>query len=263
MRWKIAVCALSLVLAGVSCESADDDPSSTIAEGLDADEFSIEGVVVDTKAGVKPSSDIEGFEDATSVGGIAIRPSEALDAEGLDGCTTTRDAYVTYYTSETEATDLDDATDWPENLEGTTIRAEGTRYEADDADDADDADADDATDTDDATGTDDAMATGSPDTTTDDLSGTCVLVLDRIEPVTADAPATDGTTDDGDAGAGAGGTDGTAEPGATGSPEPTAGGTPDFPEVDDTDPIFEGDASPDPCEGQKACEEKREEGEIP
>jgi hypothetical protein len=239
MRWRIALCIGALVFAGMSCEAADEEPTATIAEELGADEFALSGVV-DAKEGVQPPDGIPGEDDLDTggVGGVAIRPDGPTDAAGLEGCGTTQDAYVTYYTPDTDASDLDDADAWPESLEGSTVTVEGTRHEA----------------------TDVATTTSSPEIS--NAADSCVLVLDRIEQTSAAQGTTDDGDDTGTTGGGTGG-GGTSSPGATGEPETTADGFGDFPEHEDTDPIFEGTPSPDPCEGAKACEEKRESGEIP
>ena len=235
MRW-IAALVLAVAFVGASCTNDEPEaPAASIADDLGEDEFVLEGVAVDAKAGVKPSTEIAGMMDDANVGGIAIRPEGELDAQGLDGCSTTRGAYVTYYTADTDAGDLRNA-DWPDNIEGQRVRAEGTRQEPEAS----------------------PSATSSP--AVSDLSGTCVLVLDRVELVT---PST--STDDGTSGRGSG--TGSPRPGATGSPsasgEEVEGGFGSFPPHEDTDPIFEGTPSPDPCEGQKACEQHRETGQEP
>lgn len=239
MRSKfMVVCFVFAALAG--CEQANDEPTASIA-ALDEDEFIVTGAVADAKDGVEPDGgfpeDVEGAED---FGGIAVRPVNEDDSDGLEDCETVQDAYVMYYTEETlfDPPATDAAAGFPETIEGITVTAQGTIHSpaADEGVD-EDADASPATDG-------------------------CVLIADRveIEEQTEDQ-------DDGDDGpVGQTGDGGDASPGATGSPgadeEEVDPGEEEFPEHEDTDPIFEGTPSPDPCEGQKACEEKREEGEI-
>jgi hypothetical protein len=240
MRWRVALLVCVFALAGVSCEMPEDDepeasPLAT-AEALDADEFTLTGVVVDAKAGVAPPDGIPGEDDVTTstVGGVAIRPDEdaVVEMAGLEGCETTQDTYVTYYTPETDAAGLEDDDAWPETLEGRSVTVEGMRHETEDADDA------------------------------DDESG-CVLVVETFRPADATPAPVDDT---GDAGTGqtTDGDDGADD----GTPRPTEEvvwvwpSPADFPEHEDTDPVFEGTPSPDPCEGQKACEEKRREEEA-
>jgi hypothetical protein len=249
MRWRIALCVFALASGGVACEMPDDtEPEASppaAADSLDVDEFTLTGVVIDAKEGAQPADGIPGEDDAvtSTVGGIAIRPEGVVDAAGLDGCSMTQDAFVTYYTSETDAAGLEDDDAWPETLEGREVTVDGARHEAD-ATDADETDA-------------------SPAAAEDDDDDECVLVVETIRPADATpVPAPD------DGGTGAGQT--TTDDGADGdsSPRPTEEvvwvwpSPADFPEHEDTDPIFEGTPSPDPCEGAKACEEKRREEEA-
>ena len=241
MRWRIVSCLCLLALAGVSCDMADDDPDaapSVSAPALAPDEFMLTGVVIDAKAGAQPSGGIPGEDDmaTTTVGGIAIRPDvdDVVETAGLEDCTTTQDAYVTYYTPDVDAAGLEDDDGWPETLEGRNVTVEGARHEPDEAD-------------------------ASPDDASSDADD-CILVVDTIRPAASTMPSPD---DDGgaDTGQTTGDDDGDAD-----GPEPTTGeerivweSPADFPEHEDTDPIFEGTPSPDPCEGAKACAEKREE----
>jgi hypothetical protein len=249
MRWRILSCVLLFALAGVSCEMADDEPEaapSVSAPALAPDEFTLTGAVIDAKEGAQPSGGIPGEDDVmmSTVGGIAIRPDEdaVVEAAGLEGCDTTQDAYVTYYTPETDAAGLEDDDAWPQTLEGRSVTVEGTRHEPDEAD-----------------------ADASPAADDTDDADDCVLVVDTIRPATAtvpapaddDGPTTGQTTTDGDDGAGTESPEPTGEEGELIWPSPA-----DFPEHEDTDPIFEGTPSPDPCEGAKACAEKREEEEA-
>ncbi len=238
MRAKFAWPLCALVLVGASCQAADDTTSvATIAPDLASDEFALSGVVVDAKEGAKPAGGMPGTDGLLpeSVGGIAIEPEGPVDVAGLDGCTKTQDAFVTYYTSETQTNGLRDDDAWPVNIEGSDVKVEGVRHERGDA----------------------------TIPVTEDVSGTCVLVLDRIE-MEAAQRAQERSTD----GSGGGGqvSDADASPDASASPEVVVFEDPKdtkFPKHEDTDPIFEGTPSPDPCEGAKACRKKREEGEIP
>jgi hypothetical protein len=240
MRAKLAFCACALVLVGASCDMTDDPTAAaTIAPDLGPDEFALSGVVVDAKDGAKPAGGMPDDEDGLlpeATGGIAIRPEGAVDEAGLEGCTQTSDAFVTYYTSQTETGDLRDDDGWPVNLEGREVKVEGVRHD---------------------------RGEGSIPVT-EDVSGTCVLVLDRIEELEAEAePSVDNTS----GGAGGGGTvgDADASPGASPSPVWIFEDPKDtkFPKHEDTDPIFEGTPSPDPCEGAKACEQHRRTGQEP
>lgn len=234
---KIAVLSFVLVFAAAGC--TQDDPVVEDTDGspsLSADEFSVTGNLVDAKADVEPEGGIPGMEGMSmspspaatgdaehQVGGLAVRPANEAAAVNLDDCEQNQGTYIAYYTEETEfdPEDAKDEENFPENIQGNEVTVTGTIHENDDEE--------------------------------------CVLVAETVEQGSATVPVTtDGADDDGGVAPGDEGdstADPSASPGATG--ETTEGG--DFPRGNTgTDPIFSGTPSPDPCEGQKACEEHRQ-----
>jgi hypothetical protein len=241
MRYKVVVLIAALALASAACTKQDEtvEPQSTQA-ALGAGEFQVTGELIDAKADVGPEGGIPG-DDAKPMdpdedsGGIAVRPNAMSDAQGVDGCTTQKDAYVIYYTADSEfdPSDLADADDFPVNLKSRTVTVRGAKR--------------------------DPVASASPASSP---APGCVLVAEDVQ-VQAEADSGTGNTGTGDTG---GGTGAPTSPGASGdstaSPGPTGSTT--FPDnADDANTIFEGTPSPDPCEGQKACEQHRETGQEP
>jgi hypothetical protein len=240
MRVRAFTLSVLLVLFGAACNQADDptdeDTTAQATDELGEGEFTLTGSLIDSKADVAPEGGIpdedgEAIEDEDA-GGIAVRPTSPADAQGLDDCETQKNAYVLYFTSDTtfDPSDAADADDFPQNLEGETVAVEGELREPAEADDA------------------------SPAATDD-----CIAVATSVEIIEATQ------TDDGDDDGTTGDTDrepSVASPAvSSGSPDADESPDPedvDFPDnADDANTIFEGTPSPDPCEGQKACEEQR------
>ncbi len=251
MRFRTLVLAALLVLGAAACDQ--NDPEADVTGDTDTTgEFSLTGMVLDAAEGAEPEGGLPGVdadvdanvdedgadadanvettddasEESDEHGGFAIEPEDEEAATNLDDCEATRGAYLVYYTGDTEFTPdtLRDDANFPDNLEDQHVTVTGTN----DADDGDD----------------------------------CVLVIEDLE-VVEDAEMDIDTDDDttGGTGGGTGGTgddadaDGDGSPSPSGSPEVEESGETFFPNVDDTDPIFEGTASPDACEGQDACRE--------
>jgi hypothetical protein len=224
MRTKILIVIAVLAVVGAGCDRADDadDPEpQALAEG----EFTLTGVTIDSLEDAEPKGGFPeemSVDDEDEVGVIAVRSSD--DAVGLDECDTVQNAYVVYYTPDTEfdPESLANAAGFPENLQGQNVSVRGEVHE-----------------------TGDEEATASPAASPDQIPDDCVIVADSVEVVDEGAePA--GTDGDGVGG------------GTTGSPAPTAdGATPsatmgDFPDAG----IFDGPADPDECEGAKACRDE-------
>jgi hypothetical protein len=289
MKIKALLLATMLVFFGSACAQNDDDPTADNdidSAELEEGSFTLTGVVIEAKAGAEPEGGMPGEENGDGddadaspeavedqeFGGVAVRPDSPDDAEGLDDCETEQDAYVTYYTEDTEFdSGMEDEDDFPESLEGQRVLVSGVIHDVEDEDEAGDADATDDPDADvdadadasvdnedadaDVDADVDAEAEGDDDDENEgDDEGCGILMLDEVEVAPA-ADTDDDTTDDGS------GTVGTADPdatpGATGSPGASVQpGDEKFPPHDDTDPIFEGDPQIDDCEGQKACREE-------
>ena len=285
MRPRLAVLFVLLALLGAGActqqDAGDDTDTAAETEDLGEDEFRLVGTVIEAKHRAEPPGGLPDevapeteedeeadadTEDDTGVGGMAIRPENDDDAEGLDDCEATQDAYVTYYVEDTtwDPEDVFDDEDFPVGLAGRTVDVEGRIFTAEAEDEDEEGDVD-ATDDPEAS-PEDEDAEESPEAEEDDAAEAegCILVLDEVEVTEDEETDTDTDTDDGIA-PGAGGTEGddgspapTGEADETtvpGSPAPTA----DFPD----EPFFGEGASPDPCEGRKACAEKEAEGELP
>jgi hypothetical protein len=231
---KTFALAVVLLLAAFGC--TQDEPTVTDEDSspsLSADEFAVTGNLVDAKAGVEPEGGVPGMEGMSmspapsgdadhEVGGLAVRPATDADAVNLDDCEKNQGTFVSYYTEETEFDpDATGEENFPENIQGKDVTVTGTIHENDDEE--------------------------------------CVLVAEKVEENTTGVP---GSTDE------AGEDEGGVQPGdesklgstakPSGSPEATTEGG-DFPSgTNNTDPIFSGTPSPDPCEGQDACDEHRE-----
>jgi hypothetical protein len=242
MRRNLVGVLLLLALFGGACEQTDSDvDAAATASPLEEGTFLLTGSVVDAKAGVVPEGGIpdeETIDVDGERGGIAVLPSRLGEVQGVEDCETVQDAYVVYYTSGTEFVpdDVLDVRGFPDNLENEPATVTGDVRRADEPVDATPA----------SPGAVETVETG------------CVLVADRVE--LEDATASPVARDDATGG----------EPVAAASPDATASpqateivifDDPSFPKHEDTDPIFEGTPSPDPCEGAKACREKREEEE--
>lgn len=213
---RIVLIAL-LALVGAACSDGEVDVQGLTDEA--AEEFALTGIVVEAEAGATPDDDV----DDPDVGGLAIRAEDPDAESNLGDCEPVRDAYIAYYDGDTvfptEVDTEDEA--FPENLEGRRITAMGT-IEASATTDEGDEEA-------------------------------CVL---RVDEMTFAAEADADADDDGGPSGVSGDVEGEGTVGASPEPTATASGESYFPEgVEDTDPIFEGTASPDACEGAKACEE--------
>jgi hypothetical protein len=223
MRTRILILIAVVAAVGAGCDRTEDaaDATPTVAEG----EFALTGSTIDSLESAQPDGGFPAemrIDDEDEVGVIAVR-SEG-DAVGLDDCDTVQNAYVVYYTPDTEFDPESVASDagFPENLQGQNVSVQGEVHE-----------------------TDDAATTASPAASPDNIPDDCVIVADRVEVI-----------EEGTEPAGTGG--GRVDGGTSGSPSPSAGeeatpaSTGDFPDAG----IFDGPASPDPCEGAKACRDE-------
>jgi hypothetical protein len=152
MRFRIALSALLLALGSVACQTngdGDTDANVDADVNVDENEFQLTGTVIDVEEGATPSDFEEGAaspeatadaemtdhaemtDDAASVdvaGGIALRPDDPAAVENLDDCETVQDAYVTFYTDDTEG-DLAENENFPDNLVGQRVTLEGSKEE--------------------------------------------------------------------------------------------------------------------------------------
>lgn len=268
MRLRLGVLVVLLALAGAACQQNGNDDDVLGETDSASEEFAITGTVVDAKAGVEPEGGFPGEEEEdadatdepletdeaedTERGGIAIRPDNEDAATNLDDCEMEQGTFITYYVEDTdfEPASLEDDENFPENVQGQRVSVQGTVEQSEETGTDVDADAD-------AQAEDGDVDADAEVTTTDEAEEPgCILVLDEVE-IAEEIETSPGTGDD-DADGTTGGT-ATEDPDATGSPGVTSspGAMPGLPEgVEDTDPIFEGTPSPDPCEGRKACAEE-------
>jgi hypothetical protein len=248
MRTKIIIFVATLAFVGAACVRSDDLDTAAAPE-LGDDTFTLTGDVLDTREGAEPQG---GFPDAADAnddtfGGIAVRPDDDDDEPlGLDACDTMQDAYVLYYTGDTtyEPAALASDDDFPESLERRRVTVEGTVELTDSGE---------------------VATTSSPNDDENAIPDDCVLVAEKVEYL---KPSSDDESDD--TSGTIGGTDQSGPQSnseASASPEVTWTWVwpedPDFPEHEDTDPVFEGTPSPDACEGQKACQYHRDTGQEP
>ena len=221
MRPKLLILIALLAVVGAACDVADNEaePTPALAEG----EFALTGSTIDTLEGAEPESGFPAemrVDEDDEVGVIAVQPDE--EARGLDDCDRVKNAYVVYYTPDTEfdPESISNDAGFPQNLQGQNVSIRGEVHE-----------------------TSSEATTASPAASPDRIPDDCVIVADQIAVVDeATQPAgTDGDRVDG---------------GTAGSPSPSASavtpGSEEFPDAG----IFDDPPSPDPCEGAKACRDE-------
>jgi hypothetical protein len=233
MRVKLAVLlsACALIALG-ACTKTNDvaDTGPSTAPSIGPDQFSVTGTLVDAKAGVTAPVIASPSPSPTPTPTGTPNP----DVGGL----------AVRPTTDSDTVNLDDCTKDRDTF--IAYYDENTTFDPSDVQDE-------ATFPENIQGRT-VTVTGSLDKN----GSTCVLTAENV---TVTEPGSNGTNNNGSSGNNDGSTVGSASPGASGSPMVTEGATP--PGNHGTDPIFEGTASPDPCEGQKACEQHRETGQQP
>ena len=167
---RLLVLFAALMLLGAACTQDDDTQDEPTGEA-----FSLVGEVTAIHEDMEPEGvpedeDVIDDDGAPDEGGaLMVRPDENRAPTGLDDCMLDDEEHMVFYTTSTDFDPAEtvDATDFPDNLEGETITADGLVYLTD----------------------------------AGDVASGCTIVADRIE-VGADAGADTDADDDG-AGTGA------------------------------------------------------------
>ena len=228
MRFKLAVVVGTLFLALGACTAKNNTSvdANQASPSIGPDEFSLAGQLIDAKAGITPPS---ASPSPSVLPSPTASPSD--DVGGL----------AVKPTTDADAVNIDNCT----KNQGTFIAYydANTTFEPSSV-------SDDPSFPENVQGHE-VMVTGAIDN--------CVLTAEQVVVTDMNREGESGGTTTGNSGGNGAGGGSTASPGV--SPSGT-GGSGEFPGGNNgTDPIFEGTASPDPCEGAKACEQ-HENGNI-